>query len=335
MSQNQTKITFTGSTKFAIIIIALAAGTWLLEKMSTALIPFIFAIFLYYNILPVMQYCQRRFKVGHGLSVLLALLFYAIVYLFLGLFIASSLKSAIKSVSSYREQVKVFNEQILIKIRDFGFEIKPEQINSSLQKIEVFDWLGGISGGVAEFLGTAGLITIFTLFLLSGRAYHGNPLLHTIQNKLIRYVIAKTIVSFATGILVGGSLAILGVDMAALFGLLSFLLNFIPNIGSLIAIFLPLPVVLLQHGFGAITILSLAIPGGIQFLLGNFLEPKMLGETLDLHPITVLLALIYWGIVWGITGMFLAVPITAVMKIVFERIPSTYVLSKWMSGKFS
>ena len=140
--------------------------------------------------------------------------------------------------------------------------------------------------------------------------------------------------SSVTGILVGFVLSILGVKFYWMFGFLAFMLNFIPSIGSVIATILPLPVALIDPELGIVSkVLVLAIPGGIQFFIGNILQPKLMGESLDLHPIVVLLSLIFFGMIWGIIGMFLAVPITAVVKILLERFGYTRAIADLIAGK--
>jgi len=108
---------------------------------------------------------------------------------------------------------------------------------------------------------------------------------------------------------------------------------FIPTIGSIVATVIPAPVVLLQFGFGWQLWIILAVSMAIQFTIGNVVEPKLLGERMDLHPITVLLFLMFWGLVWGLPGMFLAVPITAVLKIILSRIDTTEPLAELMAGR--
>ncbi|MHC4433691.1 MAG: AI-2E family transporter [Planctomycetota bacterium] len=119
-----------------------------------------------------------------------------------------------------------------------------------------------------------------------------------------------------------------------MFGFLAFLLNFIPNIGSIIATLLPLPVAFIDPQLGIVSkVLALAIPGSIQFVIGNILQPKMMGESLDLHPVVVLLSLIFFGTIWGIIGMFLAVPITAVVMIFLQRFDYTRAIADLAAGK--
>ena len=126
----------------------------------------------------------------------------------------------------------------------------------------------------------------------------------------------------------------LGVDLAMVFGLFAFLLNFIPSIGSIIATLLPVPVVLMSPSLSMpAAIMAIAIPGVIQFSVGNVIEPKIMGDELDLHPVTILLTLIVWGMLWGIAGMLLATPITAVMKILFSKNELTAPIADIMAGR--
>ena len=145
----------------------------------------------------------------------------------------------------------------------------------------------------------------------------------------------QTLISMATGLLVGGVLTLLDVPLAMVFGLFAFLLNFIPSIGSIIATLLPVPVVLVspEVSSGAAT-LAIALPAAIQFVVGNIISPKVMGDSLQLHPVTILLALTVWGSLWGIVGMLLATPITAVMRMLLERLEATRPLARLMAGDF-
>jgi AI-2 transport protein TqsA len=140
--------------------------------------------------------------------------------------------------------------------------------------------------------------------------------------------------STALGLLVAGVLALCGVKFAGVFGFLAFFLNFIPNIGGIIATLLPLPIIVLSPEMSLpAKVLALAIPGGIQFVAGNIIQPRFQGSALDLHPVIVLMALIFFGMIWGVVGAFLAVPITAVIRIVLEKIPDTRPVAELLAGR--
>ena len=130
-------------------------------------------------------------------------------------------------------------------------------------------------------------------------------------------------------------LASVGVEMAFMFGILTVLLNFIPNVGSLFAIILPLPILILQFGLGWQLPFVMIVSTTIQFSIGNVLEPKLMGDSLGLHPMTVLVFLLFWGMVWGIPGMFMAAPMTSILKMVLEKQEATKPLANLMSGEIT
>jgi AI-2 transport protein TqsA len=121
--------------------------------------------------------------------------------------------------------------------------------------------------------------------------------------------------------------------MAWLFGLLVFLLNFIPNIGSIVATLLPIPVAVTQFQDPWMVLAVVAIPGAIHLTIGNLIAPRLMGRGVELHPVTVLLALAFWGLLWGIVGMVLAVPIVAVVRIVLGRFGTTRPVAELLAGR--
>jgi AI-2 transport protein TqsA len=197
--------------------------------------------------------------------------------------------------------------------------------------------LGGIARGAMNVVSNGALVLIFMIFMIMGRRPSTVPtggILGEVQSRVRRYIITKVVVSAMTGVLVGATFMILRVDFALTFGFLAFLLNFIPNIGSVIATLLPVPVVLLSDDLSTTyKILAIAVPGCIQFAVGNVIEPKILGQSLDLHPVTVLISLIIFGMIWGIVGMFLAAPITAIIKILCEKIDITAPVADVLAGR--
>lgn len=202
----------------------------------------------------------------------------------------------------------------------------------------MYNLMVGLASSLLALLSQGLLVLIFVLFMLLGAAARPRPtsgLWAEVEWRVRRYVAIKVAVSAITGLLVGIVLALLGVDLALSFGLLTFLLNFIPNIGSVVATLLPLPIVLLAPDASPVVIvLAIAIPGTIQFVIGNIIEPRVMGESLDLHPITVLAALILWGMIWGMVGMFIAAPLTAVAKILFEKLDATRPIAAILAGRF-
>ncbi len=187
-----------------------------------------------------------------------------------------------------------------------------------------------------SFTTTSFFVAIFVIFLLAGRDPHAvvkNVIYWEIEQKIRSYISTKLILSLVTATLVGITLSLFGLELALVFAIMTFLLNFIPSIGSVIATILPIPVAFAQFSGSPGTIAGvILIPGAIQMIIGNGIEPKLMGEGLQLHPVTVLLALSFWTLLWGPIGAILAVPITAGIRIVLMRFESGQMAGNLLAG---
>jgi AI-2 transport protein TqsA len=192
-------------------------------------------------------------------------------------------------------------------------------------------------GAIFGLLSGVLFVCIFLIFLLAGRdpyAEHSQMYRDVVQ-RIRQYVGIHVLISMTTGVLVWATLAIMGLKLAGVFGVLAFVLNFIPSIGSIIVTLLPIPIAVVQFQSSPwMIVLVVALPGVIQNVLGNIIEPKLMGEGLDLHPVTILLALSFWGYLWGIMGMFLAAPITAALRIVLMQFDTFKPLGNLLAGHF-
>jgi predicted PurR-regulated permease PerM len=141
-----------------------------------------------------------------------------------------------------------------------------------------------------------------------------------------RYMVIKTLISLATGILIALWLHILGVDYPILWGFLAFLLNYIPNIGSLIAAIPAVILALIQLGPGS-SIMVIVGYTAVNFIVGNIIEPRLMGRKLGLSTLVVFLSLIFWGALLGLVGAILSIPLTMTLKFAFESGEST----KWIA----
>lgn len=124
------------------------------------------------------------------------------------------------------------------------------------------------------------------------------------------------------------------IPLAILFGVTTFLMHFIPNIGAFIAVGLPFPVILIQYGFTVETLMILTVLSIIQFFIGNVLDPKLMGDSFGIHPVMIMLALLFWGFIWGIPGAFLAVPLTACIKLILMRYDWAKGVTDFLEGHF-
>ncbi|MEW4560914.1 AI-2E family transporter [Bremerella sp. JC770] len=183
---------------------------------------------------------------------------------------------------------------------------------------------------------TSTMVVIFLFFLLLGSSQATLPTStwQEIDTKIREYILTKSLISFFTGIAFGFVLWVFGVPLAAVFALLAFLFNFIPNIGPILACLLPLPLILLDPDMAWWNMtLVILLSSAVQIVSGNVIEPRMMGDSFDVHPIAILLALMFWSLIWGMIGMFLAVPMTAIMKILFAKFDMTRPLADLLAGR--
>ncbi len=318
-----------------LLFMAGTVFTLVLYATKTVMIPFVFALLVFAVISPILHYIQTKWKtprlVAMGIMVLAVLISSALTFALMSM----SVKGFMESADLYRDKVQVFALKATDLLNTNGINIDEEFIKSELK--QVLGVAGHLTSSVLNILGDFVLVVIFVLFMIggSGPAESSNVVIAEIQQKIFEYVTFKFILSLITGTLVGVVLASFGLDLAFLIAILTIWLNFIPNFGSLVATALPVPVILVEFGLdwrlGAI----LLIIGGVQFFIGNVAEPKLLGDSMDLHPVTILLFLMFWGLVWGVPGMFLAVPFTAILRIVLGRIESTKVFAELMAGRMA
>ncbi len=194
-----------------------------------------------------------------------------------------------------------------------------------------------LSQAFVSLVSTSVVVLIYVFFLLIGTpSISHSPTLSEVDQQIRSYLSLKTVISIFTGIVFGLALRMFGVPMAFTFGVLAFLLNFVPNVGPIVASLLPIPLIILDPegsvGWMAATITVICT---IQLISGNVVEPKIMGNSSDLHPVTILVGLMFWGMMWGVIGMFLATPIMAALKIILGRIPGTSSIADLMAGRWT
>jgi predicted PurR-regulated permease PerM len=234
----------------------------------------------------------------------------------------------------YDSKLNVMIENILIAL-----QIIP---NQEFLHSEFFNWkdvlnpyLRNISQVAFAISSKFILILIFFMFMLMESPFLNNKIDRAFSNdnaakiknimfsvscEISNYLGTITLISLVTGFSAWAILAFVGVELAAGWGVLTFLLNFIPTVGSIIATILPVMMAILQFSPSFVKpVVVLISVGAMQFFLGNFITPKMVGDRLGLSPVVILLSLLLWGMIWGIPGAILSVPIAAIIKIVCEN----------------
>lgn len=323
----------------------------LLMLMQSILLPFVLAVFLSLLFKPVILYFRRK-KIPTFAALLFILLVLSAVGFGLSMIISSSVQAFIEQLPKYQGKLEAMFAGLnhIVRERAAWLGVDPAKLRLD-EAVSLGSLTGLVSSGLGSllsFLSNAFLILLFMLFILAGSGQFaerieaalppGNAerisnMIANIDAKVRRYLVTKTLVSLATGTCTTLVLLIFGVDFALLWGFVAFLFNFIPNVGSMVAVIFPMVVSLVQFDSLTQTFFVVVLLVVIQNLIGNVLEPKLFEYSLNLSPLLVLVSLIFWGWLWGIWGMILAVPITSVIKIIFENVDSLRPVAVLMSGK--
>jgi AI-2 transport protein TqsA len=319
-----------------LLVLATVAGAAALWWLRPALLPFVLAVFIAFGLQPLVQVGVARLRLPRGLAVFATGLLALVLLWLVGGLLSTSVAQLAANAPTYQAQIARLIESAAGPLAELGIEVPDGLRGAGISGKAIGSILLGATNAVVELASQSLLVTVFVIFLLIGGSDPLTGVWREIELRVQRYLITKAMLSAATGLLVGLTLSLLGVPLALVFGLFAFLLNFIPSIGSVISTLLPIPVVLVSPEISTtVAVLAIAIPGAIQFAVGSALEPFIMGDSLDLHPIAILIALIFWGMLWGIVGMLLAAPITAVMKILFERLEMTRPLGDLLAGRLS
>ena len=322
-----------------IILATVATGT-AMHWLRAVMIPFVLAVFTALGCSALTDALMQRLRWPRALALAGTLSAGLLAFAALGAIISASISQMIAKAATYKDQVAVLVEDFYAALPQELRRLAPAQgfdFFSEIPMNTVGELLASTTTAVIDVLSEAFLVLVFAAYLLIGGAQQGtlkSKVWTDIELQVKRYLLAKFLISAAVGALVGVILLVLGVDLAIVFGLLTFLLNFIPNVGPVIATLLPLPVVVVSPELsGTQAVLAMVLPTFAHMVIGHILEPKIFGDSLDLHPVVVLLTLILWGVIWGLMGMFLATPITAVLKILFEKFESTRPLAHLLAGR--
>ncbi len=343
MKNNNLIVVFLGILSIFIV------GVILLE-LKAVLLPFTIALLLSVIFKPVVIALKKR-RLPTAISLFMVLLVFFLIMFLLGWLIFSSTESFVDSMPRYEGKLTAIitgvQTKILIWAESLELPIAEFHWTDALEFSSVTSIVGTGLGSFISFLSTTFLILLFMLFILAGSgdmaekvrtaypeafADRIGQVIATVDTRVRQYLVTKTLISLGTGTITFIILLILGVDFPLVWGFLAFILNYIPNIGSLIAVLFPFALSLLQFESLTVPVLVIVFLGGTQTLMGNVIEPRIMAFRLNLSPLLILVSLIFWGWLWGVLGMMLAVPITASLKIVIENIEPMKPVAMLMSG---
>ncbi len=319
-----------------LMILAGTAATGILVYTKAMLMPFVIALFISMVAGTLAEKMKQKWKLPYVLGLVLSFASFLAIITLSVLFISSSIESFIAGADIYSERLGDTIDWFLLSAQKYGVNMNAEFVADTVSKLPVFNVVKSLGGTLVSILTNLMLITLFLIFIFMGKAAEDKPsLVGNIQRQISFYLIVKIFVSLLAAGFTWIVLTSVKAELASMLAVLTFVLNFIPNIGPFISTMLPMPVLFLQYGLDWHILLALSLLTAIHFVIGNILETKWLGKGMDLDPIIVIASLLFWALVWGIMGALLAVPLTAIIKMALERNETTKPLANLLAGKYA
>ena len=336
MNQN-----LTNSNKTLQVLLILASFTVIVAGMKAAesiIVPFLLAIFISIVASPPFFYLQKK-GIPKAIALLIVILAFLFFIFLIGLLIGTSVNDFTSKVPVYQQKLQSQTQAVVTWLIEKKF-IEPDfQLSNVFNPSSVLKMIGDTLNQVSGLFANGFLILLTVLFMMLEitsipvklKKVSSNPensilRVQSVFQNINKYIAIKTWISLGTGLLVYFLLLIIGVDYPLLWAVLAFALNYIPTIGSIIALVPPVLLTIIQLGI----IESLIVLVGylvINTIMGNILEPKFMGKGLGLSTLVVFLSLIFWGWVLGPIGMLLSVPLTITIKIALDSSDET----KWLA----
>ncbi|MBL4868877.1 MAG: AI-2E family transporter [Pseudomonadales bacterium] len=329
------------SSSMTQLLVNLAAFIVVVAGMKAAqpiLVPFLLSAFIAVICAPLVAWLNRH-KVPTSLSVLLVVFGLLSCSLLIAVFIGSSLNDFSQSLPVYQARLQEELSGVLSLLAEYGVKVSSDTLLEYFDPGMAMEMVANTLSGLGGALTNAFLIVLTVVFILLEGAGLPNKLKKALHDPVAslrgfeefaigvnRYLVIKTVVSIITGLAIAGWLWVLDIDYPFLWGLVAFLLNYVPNIGSIIA---AIPAVLLGFvQFGAAKA-GLAALGYLvaNIVMGNIIEPRYMGRGLGLSTLVVFLSLVFWGWVLGPVGMLLSIPLTMIVRIALESSEAT----RWIS----
>jgi AI-2 transport protein TqsA len=330
--------------RISIAIIVLFVLGLVLKLARPILFPFFMAVLIFYIVDPVLNLLVKS-RVPKTAAVILILAVTFILIYFLGTLFYASGKSFAAELPAYGKRLADISKSLETGIRGIPLKFKLSSFLETFDAQKIAGIILSALGPFLSFISKLLLIFLFLVFIVAGRgkalkkvrlaasperAAQITGVLVAINAQIQRYLVIKTVMSLVNGLTVWLVLAAFHVDFAFIFGFLAFILNYVPSIGSVISAVLRVSFAFFQFGTIWVPLWILLITGSTDAILGNFVEPRIMGKGLGLSPLVVIFSLFSWGWLWGIPGMVLAVPLAAILRIICQNIPSLRPLAVMM-----
>lgn len=315
--------------RFLLIAACIVVIVHGMRAAAPILLSFLLALFLAVLSLPLLLWL-RRHRIPTLIAVMATVLSIGALVGSVLLVVGRTFEEFVKALPSYVISLQGMTNNAIQWLDERGIMIGEWVTTDYINPSRIMDFVGGTLLGLATLLSFVFIVLIIMVFVLAeatafpqkiraalGRVDADLGRFREITQEVQRYLRIKTLISLATGVLVGVWVWALGIEFPLLWGLVAFLFNYIPNIGSIVASVPPVMLGLLQFGLSR-ALLVIAGYFAVNISLGNLLEPQLMGRKLGLSPLMIVLSLMFWGWVWGVLGMLLAVPLTMSIRIMLE-----------------
>ena len=312
--------------KLAALIIIIAGVIY----AKSIIAPFILALFISIICAQPIAWLEKK-KVPKWLALIIVILGLILLFSGFSIFIGGTLASFSSNVSEYESTLKTIIISVIQYLNEHGINIPQDQVSNLVQPAKILEFTAGALNRIFKMAGSTFLIFLIIFFILTElksfpikakaiTSVSGKPITYfsDIIKNIRHYLWIKTLFCLLIGTLIYIALLIIGVRYALLWALIAFLMSYIPHIGSIFAAIPAVLFALVQSGLGD-ALWTLGSFMLIYNIIGNFVEPRIMGKGLGLSTLVVFLSLIIWGFILGPVGMFLSIPITMAIKIIMEH----------------
>ncbi len=315
----------------ASVVIVLAG----IKLAAVIIVPFLLSVFLAIILAPLFEWLKAR-----GLPDALSI--FAVMLVFIGLLsmvtvlVGNSVQDFNNNLPIYEAKLSQSMNEMILFLEGFGIDLPNEELFMAFDPKTTMKYIAGTLKNFGSIITNSFMIILMVIFMLLEMSHFQDKFritdresmqhMQEIADKIKHYMVLKTGISMVTGVIVSLMLMVVGVDYYILWGLVAFLLNFIPNIGSIIAAIPAVLLALVQFGAGTAALIALGYVI-INIVFGSIVEPKIMGKGLGLSTLVVFLSLIFWGWLLGPIGMLLSIPLTIMVKIALDVRPNT----KWIA----
>ena len=319
----------------AACVVVVIAG---LKVSGDILLPILFSAFLSILTVPLVRELQRK-GVPSVVAVALVVVVSATLLFGLSALVGQTVRTFTTEIGGYEGELNALRRRAVGWAQGFGVPIEVSDVAATLSPGSMMGVVGQAVNAVLGVFGQLLIVVVTMTFILFEASELEAKLRVAFRTEIQpagpfvdagprvqRYLIIKTAISLLTGVCAGILCRVIGVDFWVMWGLIAFLLNYIPSVGSIVASIPPVMLAIVQFGVGPAAALGAGY-FAINVALGNLLEPRLLGQSLGLSPLVIFLSLVFWGWLWGPAGMLLCVPMTVIAKLVLESHEST----KWIA----